>query len=112
MTLEEIVARGLSEHWYVLFAGWWLYSKWKEHNKNAAEELVKRRAEERQERIDQGEATREVVRDELAAHTKEEMAEFARFREDLRAEVAGITALVRQHETRLADIERAQRDAR
>ena len=105
MAVEEIVLKELSQHWFLLVAAWWVWTRYKEEKKERVADDAKRREAEKEEREEAAEATREVVRDELASHTKEEMELFQRFRDEVRSELAGIGELVRQHDARLARIE-------
>lgn len=101
----DSIAQSVLDHWYLFVAGWYVW-RWLEGEKRARAEAERlRREDERLSREEHREATREVVREELAAHVKEESAQFGLFRDDVRRELSGMAELVRQHDQRIRDLE-------
>lgn len=101
----DAIPQSLYDHWYLIVAGWYVW-RWFEKEKHARAEADRlRREEERQAREEQREVTREVVREELVKHVRDESAEFGRFRDDVRRELSGVAELVRQHDQRIRELE-------
>jgi hypothetical protein len=102
MAIETDVAKALADNWPLVLgaAGAW---RWLEREKRERHEA------ERAAREEQREAIGEVVREALANHTREEERKFSEIREALTRGIAGITALLEQHNHRIQALEQKGR---